>query len=88
MLLAVLVLVMLVLGLKIGTFLRLSSVKKEYQLGENHIEIKKNYVYPGQFFQYSLPYLQTMPFLLMYYTMSHFQSNHKKILFVFFDQLN
>ena len=45
-----------------------------------------NYLYPSQFFQYSLPYVQTIPFLLMYYTIFHFQLNHKKVAFVFFGQ--
>ena len=70
-------LLILILGVKIEAFLRLSRVKKEYQLGENVIEIMINYLHPGQFFQYVLLYLQTMPFLLMYYTIFHFQLSQK-----------
>ena len=74
---------MLILGIKIGTFLSFKSEERISARGD-HFEIMINYLYHRQFSQYSLPYLQTMPFLSMYYTMFHFQLNQKKVPFVFF----
>ena len=88
MLLGALVLVMLILGLKIGTFS--SSFKSEERIstrGESLLD-KDKLPIPWSILQYSPPHLQTMSSLLMYYTMFRFQLNHKKLPFVFFGQLN